>query len=584
MDGHFVDAAELKPWVQSALDELEFVLGDKSTFWGSKRAARGHPEPWPLKYVEIGNEDWLAGGSPGYDSYKSYRFKAFKEAISQAYPHLKIISSLSGNEETSQRQENGQSDGDKESKDAGQDEGTVKKEDSDEGSNLHHVSGSGEGGGALRRRQADVSKHQSSADWHPAEGFHQFDNLEKDSLTLIGDFASITPDDPNKAENARYAAFPSWGGSVGEAIFMLSTERNGDRILGTTYAPILRNIMDWQYPVCMVAFDANPKHTTLSTSYHVFKLISTNKITHTLATEPAEGSEPDGEDGKKGSLFWVAGRNDEDNSLLIKIANYEMIDEPKKKSVSVKFDCEQNFLVANAETGLGNVKARSPQSEDEALNFDEDAVKDFVSNMVKEPDVGSLRGNRERIPGGPPEGNLKVATLTMLTGKKGMGGANDPRVGNEVVKTTREVIHADEEGRFNFEMPEFSVAVLALGKAEEIRITTGGHVGMGSKKEDKKSWVRRRRSWWERRRDYGLKNDRRDDGDTEQDDTGNNDAGNDDGDDTSDSGDGGDGDEGGDGGDGGDETDVTVDIEVEIEVEANNSTVVVSTGGSDVDT
>ena len=47
----------LQPYVQDALDEIQYVTGDTSTTWGAERAADGHPAPFPLTYVEIGNED-----------------------------------------------------------------------------------------------------------------------------------------------------------------------------------------------------------------------------------------------------------------------------------------------------------------------------------------------------------------------------------------------------------------------------------------------------------------------------------------------------------------------------------------------
>ena len=51
--------ADLQPYVQDALDEIEYVTGDASTTWGARRAQDGHPAPFPLNYVEMGNEDWF---------------------------------------------------------------------------------------------------------------------------------------------------------------------------------------------------------------------------------------------------------------------------------------------------------------------------------------------------------------------------------------------------------------------------------------------------------------------------------------------------------------------------------------------
>ena len=79
----------LQPFVQDALDEIEFVTGDASTKWGAKRAQLGHPKPFPLHYVEIGNEDW-------FDKSGSYegRFAQFDRAIKSTYPKLQTITTM----------------------------------------------------------------------------------------------------------------------------------------------------------------------------------------------------------------------------------------------------------------------------------------------------------------------------------------------------------------------------------------------------------------------------------------------------------------------------------------------------------
>jgi alpha-L-arabinofuranosidase len=76
----------LQPFVQDALDEIEYVIGDKSTKWGGVRARDGHPAPYKLEYVEIGNEDFF-DGTGSYDG----RFAQFYDAIKARYPHLKLI-------------------------------------------------------------------------------------------------------------------------------------------------------------------------------------------------------------------------------------------------------------------------------------------------------------------------------------------------------------------------------------------------------------------------------------------------------------------------------------------------------------
>ncbi len=87
---NIVTGDALKPHVQDALDEIEYATGGTNTTWGSRRAKDGHPKPFPLHYVEIGNEDWLNNGTASYDS----RFTMFYDAIKAKYPSLKIISTF----------------------------------------------------------------------------------------------------------------------------------------------------------------------------------------------------------------------------------------------------------------------------------------------------------------------------------------------------------------------------------------------------------------------------------------------------------------------------------------------------------
>ena len=89
LNGDHLDGDYIKPFIQDALDEIEYIMGDASTKWGSVRARDGHPAPFPLHYVEIGNEDF-------FDRSGSYpnRFKMFYDAIKARYPQLQIISTV----------------------------------------------------------------------------------------------------------------------------------------------------------------------------------------------------------------------------------------------------------------------------------------------------------------------------------------------------------------------------------------------------------------------------------------------------------------------------------------------------------
>ncbi len=84
--GEHVVGADLEPYIQDALDEIEYVTGSTETKWGAERAKDGHPTPFPLRYIEIGNEDFF-DKSGSYDQ----RFTQFAEAIRKKYPQYKLI-------------------------------------------------------------------------------------------------------------------------------------------------------------------------------------------------------------------------------------------------------------------------------------------------------------------------------------------------------------------------------------------------------------------------------------------------------------------------------------------------------------
>jgi alpha-N-arabinofuranosidase len=83
---HVAPGADLEPYVQDALDEIEYATGDVNTKWGAQRAKDGHPAPFPLNYIEVGNED-------NFDRTGSYdaRYTQFYDAIKAKHPNLQII-------------------------------------------------------------------------------------------------------------------------------------------------------------------------------------------------------------------------------------------------------------------------------------------------------------------------------------------------------------------------------------------------------------------------------------------------------------------------------------------------------------
>jgi alpha-L-arabinofuranosidase len=87
LNGSVVPQSQLQPYVQDALDEIQYAIGPTSSFWGAKRAADGHPAPFNVKMVEVGNEDFFDQSG----SYNAYRYPMFYDAIKAAYPSLKLV-------------------------------------------------------------------------------------------------------------------------------------------------------------------------------------------------------------------------------------------------------------------------------------------------------------------------------------------------------------------------------------------------------------------------------------------------------------------------------------------------------------
>ncbi|CAK4031354.1 ABFa alfa-L-arabinofuranosidase-A [Lecanosticta acicola] len=270
LDGEALTEEELQPYVQSALDEIEFLRGDVSTTWGAVRASLGYPEPFSVKFVEVGNEDSLNGGGP---TYRSYRFNTFYDAIAKAYPDITIIASF------------------------------------------YDVDG------ATPPFNASGDFHEYALPSEMVSQFGYFDNYTSAHPILIGEYAVVQYDQPNQtavswAAGAPRAFSPFWSGTVAEAIFLLGAERNSHKLIGAAYAPLFQNLNRWEWIPDLIQYDAFPGHTTLTTSYRMIELFSGTRITETL---PLVGAAFD-------PAYYVAGRNDVTGSYILKAAVYNSTD------------------------------------------------------------------------------------------------------------------------------------------------------------------------------------------------------------------------------------------------------------------
>ena len=227
MQEHVNPGADLEPYVQDALDEIEYVTGDVSTKWGAERAKDGHPAAFALTYVEIGNEDW-------FDRSKSYdgRYTQFYKAIKAKYPKLQLIS-------TADSQQN----------ERGNEVKSVTPDMIDD----HYY-----------RRAEEFFKdanHYDKAD-------------RKGPKIFVGEWATRegTPT-------------PNMGAALGDAAWMTGMERNSDLIILSSYAPLLTNVnpqgMQWQSD--LVGYDANSSYG--SPSYYAQAMFASHIGTEVLGSD-----------------------------------------------------------------------------------------------------------------------------------------------------------------------------------------------------------------------------------------------------------------------------------------------------------
>lgn len=267
LDHSYIDAGpELEPYVQEALDEIEYIIGPVDSKWGAKRAEAGHPEPFPLRYVEIGNEDWF-DESGSYDR----RYAQFEDAIKEKYPHLKCISSV-GYEQS---------------------KWLVKSRDPD---------------------VLDEHYYRSTDEFiNDFKGY--YDKYDRDGPEIfVGEWAahedaSIRPWDAKS--KATYPATPGMISAIGDAVFMTEMERNSDIVTMQAYAPLFVNLNEYQWRPDLIGY--NVIDSFGSPSYYALKMFSTNFGDEIL--ESSYEGEPE--------LFFSVTRDSEKGVIFIKMVNTE---------------------------------------------------------------------------------------------------------------------------------------------------------------------------------------------------------------------------------------------------------------------
>lgn len=256
---------ELQPYIDDALDLIEFANGATTTKWGKLRADMGHPQPFNLKQIGIGNEQW--------GELYPVRLQKFMEQIRAKYPNIKICGS-SGPSASGDRFDYGWE--------------------------------------QMRKLGVDlVDEHYYMApDWF-LKNANRYDNYDrKGPKVFAGEYASHVKDlgkEPTVAMNNFEAA-------LSEAAFMTGLERNADVVHQATYAPLFAHVDGWQWRPDLIWF--NNLKSVRSVNWYVQMLYGTNTGTNVLSLTE-DGKPLTGQDG----LYASAVYDKVTKQYIVKIVN-----------------------------------------------------------------------------------------------------------------------------------------------------------------------------------------------------------------------------------------------------------------------
>ncbi|WP_410548857.1 alpha-L-arabinofuranosidase C-terminal domain-containing protein [Allomuricauda sp. M10] len=261
--GELVPMDQLDPYVQDALDLIEFANGNVNTAWGKVRVEMGHPEPFNMKYIGIGNEQW----GPAYIE----RYMAFEQAIKSKYPEIVIVS------------------------------GSGPFPDGDY---FEY------GWDQLKKLNAEiVDEHYYRPPQWFRENADRYDSYDRNGPKVFaGEYAaqSVAIASPENRNN--------WDCALSEAAFMTGLERNADVVYLTSYAPLMAHEEGWQWTPDMIWF--NNLQSFGTANYQVQKMYSTNAGTDLLSIS---------ENGEKligqGGLYASVVKDSYTGEIIIKVVN-----------------------------------------------------------------------------------------------------------------------------------------------------------------------------------------------------------------------------------------------------------------------
>lgn len=209
---------KMDAYIQDILDLIEYANGDsQNTKWGKIRAESGHPKPFNLKYIGIGNEDIIT------DVFKE-RFAMIYHAVKRKYPEITIIGTSGPSCEGS---------------------------DYEEGWNFADK---------LNLSMVDEHYYRTPGWFIHNQGFYDFYDRDK-SKVYLGEYAAHLPGGPNNIETA-----------LSEALYLISIERNADIVDMVSYAPLLAKEGHIQWKPDLIYF--NNKEAKPTVNYYVQQLFS----------------------------------------------------------------------------------------------------------------------------------------------------------------------------------------------------------------------------------------------------------------------------------------------------------------------
>jgi len=261
--GELVPLDQLDPYIQDALDLIEFANGPVASSWGRLRAVMGHPAPFNLKMMGVGNEQW----GPQFIE----RYQQFARVLKEKHPEITLIS------------------------DAGP---------SPNDERFHFL------WAKLRELNADiVDEHYYMApSWFLANS-DRYDNYPRTGPKVFaGEYAaqSVGIASPNNRNN--------WECALAEAAFVTGLERNADVVRMASYAPLFAHVDAWQWTPDLIWFDNLRSYGT--PNYYVQKLFSTNKGTRILPVL-LDGSPKNGQQ----SLYASASLDKPAGEVVLKVVN-----------------------------------------------------------------------------------------------------------------------------------------------------------------------------------------------------------------------------------------------------------------------